>query len=701
MILCLLGQSAGMSLAATGAVDPGKQAGCTNRLADATSPYLLQHAGNPICWYPWGDEAFAAARAQNKPIFLSIGYSSCYWCHFMEEDSFAKQDVADLLNAGFIAIKVDREELPAVDLLYRNVLLSMTGSAGWPMSLFLTPEGKPFVGASTIRHDRFISILKEIGNGWRENPARFLAEAEEEHRSSREMFALDEKSGPVQADALLALRREAVVRYDQFHGGFGSGTKFPNPHLLLTLLRVQRRSGDPVELSAAINGTLAAMVRGGIHDLLGGGFHRYTVDRAWNIPHFEKMLYDNAGLAELYLAAFQATGKEDYAFVARRTLDWLLREMTDSAGGFYSSMDAGEYGREGEFYVWREQELRQLLDGDELAHLRGLMLFSSPGNFEQGINVLRVSPGKSLPREDQDPLYGKLRDKLLTARATREPPRLDDKILTAWNGLTVAALARGARVLSEPRYLLAAQRSAHFIRSRMTLGDGRLMRSWRQGKLGGRAVLNDYAYLIHGLLELYQADFDPQWFDWAVRLQKIQDQDFLDADVGGYFFDDGRDQALLKRLKEYDDQMLPSGNGMAALNLLRLADFTYEPGYRMQAERLLGDAAGRLMRWPMAHGQLLAAVDALLDKGKEVAIVGGRRQQGTGKLLEVINRRYLPNVVVAYSEGGEPPAGLNLLRHKDVAELPTAYVCEQGLCRLPVTEPEPLLRQLESFVPLP
>lgn len=670
-----------------------------NRLIHEKSPYLLQHAHNPIWWRPWGEEALAAAKQENKPIFLSIGYSTCYWCHFMEKDSFEKQDVADLLNEHFIAIKVDREERPDVDDIYMTALVAMTGAGGWPMSMFLTPDGRPFFGASTIPHDNFISVLQQIAQVWKTEESKIRTSGDQVAaalagylRPSASNLAVDES---VFRTALNQLKDQ----YDDRYAGFGGGNKFPRPHLLSALLRIHRRSGDSSALKMATE-TLNAMSRGGIHDLLAGGFHRYSVDAAWDVPHFEKMLYDNAGLAITYLEAHQSTGETEFANVARRTLDWALAEMTHPDGGFYSAQDAGDFGEEGDFYAWTQEEIRRILTAEEYQLIEKVFQITKHGNFEGGRNVFHVPDEMAIPGL-ADPLYASAHAKLSAARSKRPRPRLDDKVLADWNGLMIAAMSRGHQALGDEKYLKAAQKAAAFIRSRMTDNQGRLLHRWRDGDAAHRAMVDDYAFLIHGLLELYQADFDPAWFEWAVSLQAAQDTLFWDDTGGAYFLNDAQDPTLIIRSKDYEDMALPSGNSIAALNLLRLAALSATPSYRDRATRVLRAASGMLHSSPIAAPQMLIALDYAVDRSREIAIVGAWKNPKTRAMLAAIRRPFLPNKVVAFADVKKPVNAITLLKGKPSSgDGPTAYACENGICQLPTEDPDELVRQASEARPL-
>jgi len=669
-----------------------------NRLSNEKSPYLLQHADNPIWWYPWGELALETAKRENKPIFLSIGYSTCYWCHFMEKDSFEKDDVAEILNKYFIAIKVDREERPDVDQIYMTSLIAMRGSGGWPMSLFLTPEGEPFYGASTIPHDDFIHVLNDIAETWKRDRIKI------EDSGKRVSFVLKQylmptsQASDIRDSAFHNFFKVASDNFDETYAGFGAGTKFPRPHVLRFLLKYHRRSGQIKSLEM-VNKTLKSMARGGIHDIISGGFHRYSVDSRWEIPHFEKMLYDNAGMVLALLDAYQVTDDKEFAAVAANVLDWVRKEMTHKEGGFSSAQDAGDYNEEGYYYAWGYNELKKILTGEEFEYVKSKLSVTEYGNFDDNRNVFYISSRAHLPFNDN--IFKSVREKLLKGRATRKNPRLDDKIITAWNGFMISAFARGYRVLGDETYLKEAEKAVLFIKQHLTNKDGGLMRHYSDGKASKNATLNDYAFLIDGLIELYQADFNPDWIDWAIDLQKIQDEKFIDNLNGGYFFDDGKDKTLISRMKDYDDQAMPSGNSMSALNLLRLAAFTYNPDYRKRAKKLLMSISGLVEKSPFNYPQMLSAMDFYLDSSKEIAIVGERDDPDIKEMIKVLSKRYLPNVILATAPPNTTGGNLKLVTNKtSIGDKPTAYVCEQGLCLLPTTEIKTLIKQADKYISL-
>ena len=594
-----------------------------NRLAKEKSPYLLQHKGNPVDWYPWGEEAFKAAREQNKPIFLSIGYSTCYWCHMMEKDSFELPEVADALNRDFISIKVDREEHPDVDRIYMEAVIGMTGHGGWPMSVFLTPDLKPFFGATFFWRAQFVDLLSRISQAWKTEPEKVRGAGDQifAHLSRKEPVA---GQGTIQTELLREAFRELQQGFDPTHGGFGPAPKFPHSMGISLLLRIHRRTGNKEALEMATK-SLDGMAEGGIYDRIGGGFHRYATREDWNEPHYEKMLYDNALLAVTYLEAFQITQKGRYAEVVRQTFDYILREMTDPDGGFWSAQDAGEVGKEGDYYRLNEEE-----------------------------------------------------------RAKHEPPHKDDKVLTSWNGLMIAALAKGYRVLGDERYLAAAQRAANFIRKNLYKND-KLLRRYRDGDARYHGTLDDYAFLIHGLLALYESDFDRAWLNWAIELQKQQDNDFRD-ESGGCFFTAPDEKQLIVRGKETNDGATPSGNSIAALNLLRLHGLTYERKYLERADRLFGFLAGFLAKYPAGYAQALIAADYRLDRSKEVVVVGKVNDPKLKEAVGKIYQMFLPSKVLISGEVSGKPM---------INNQTTFYICENQTCKLPTTDWEKAKELLE------
>ncbi|HKX30923.1 MAG TPA: thioredoxin domain-containing protein [Blastocatellia bacterium] len=681
----------------------------TNRLIDETSPYLLQHAHNPVDWYPWSEEALERARREDRPILLSIGYSACHWCHVMEHESFENDSIAAIMNENFVNIKVDREERPDLDAIYMNAVQMMTRSGGWPMTVFLTPDGRPFYGGTYFppddRYGRpgFPRLLVAIAEAYRER----RDEIEESARGLlTELKKLDHAVPQPGALAPEMLDQAAAVllqQLDPVHGGFGGQPKFPPSMTLTFLLRQHHRTQDPAVLEA-VELTLKKMAKGGMYDQLGGGFHRYSVDERWLVPHFEKMLYDNALLSRIYLDAFLATGDEFYRRIATETLDYVRREMTDPSGGFYSTQDADSEGEEGKFFVWTPQELEALL-GAEDARLFGRYYdVSAMGNFE-GHSILHV--------DDEPEVIAKLmkveparlaealergRRILFEAREKRIKPGRDEKMLTAWNGLMLRSFAEAARALDRPDYLETAVKNAEFLLTHLQR-EGRLLRTHRDGQSKLNAYLEDYSYLIDGLLALYEATFDRRWFAEADRLTGIMLDQFWDAERGGFFFTSEDHEQLITRAKDFFDNAVPAGNSVAAQVLIRLSLFTGEARYRESAEVLFKLMRTAMTRMPSAFGHLLSALDLALAAPHEIAIIGHPEAPETRALIDAVFNRYLPNRVVALAVPGDDQAAgrIKLLENRQqVGGRATAYVCHNFHCQLPVNDPQGLIAQLAS-----
>jgi hypothetical protein len=665
-----------------------------NRLGAEKSPYLLQHRDNPVWWYAWGPEAFAAAAARDCPVFLSIGYSTCHWCHVMERQSFEDPSVAAVLNHGFIAIKLDREERPEIDAIYMEVTQALTGHGGWPMSVWLTPEGRPFFAGTYFPRDAFVDLLQRIGEAWRtrrgeiEAQGRALAEAVRERAGSGPAGALDD-------GVLRGFLDGWRGRFDPRHGGTRGAPKFPHAWDLQLLLRVHRRGGDPFALEV-VTKTLDGMARGGIYDHLGGGFARYSVDEAWFAPHFEKMLYDQASLATAYTEAWQVTGRREYELVAREILDYLLRDLASPGGGFCSAEDADSEGVEGKFYVWTWDELAALLPEEDFRAVVEAFGVARHGNWEHGANILHLAPGQE--RATRPPRLAAAMARLFEARARRVRPHLDDKVLADWNGLAIAALARAGRAFGEPRFVAAAQRAARFVLESMRRLDGALWHRWRDGEAGIPGLLDDHAFVVHGLVELYQADFDPAWLDAAEALQARQDALFRDGD--DYLVHDGGDPLVIARRVEPLDNVVPSGRSVTALNLLRLGDLAARPERREQGLALLAASPAAVRRAPGAFAVLLQALDYALDRGRQVAIAGALDAGDTRAMLAALTGGFRPNQVIAAGPGGAG-ARPGLLDGRTAREgRATAFVCEAGACQAPTTDPAEAARAAAGFAPL-
>lgn len=662
-----------------------------NRLASEKSPYLLQHKDNPVHWYTWGEEAFAAARREKKPIFLSIGYATCHWCHVMEHESFEQADVAAALNSSFISIKIDREERPDVDQIYMEAVVGLTGSGGWPLTVFLTPDLKPFFGGTYFPKPQFMHLLEVLRTTWQQDAQKILSAGEQIAESLR-ASGEDSVAAPLDESnlrgAFEALRRS----YDPENGSFGGAPKFPRSMSLSLLMRLKPRIGGN-EAAAMCAHTLRRMAEGGIYDHLGGGFARYATDEKWLVPHFEKMLYDNALLAVTYLEAHQSTGEAFYADVARDILDYVIRDMMAPHGGFYSAEDADSEGVEGKFYVWSATELRNTLSASEYSAFSPLFGITDEGNFEHGNNILHIARGRTW-EEKRQPLVQSAMQKLFEVRRQRVHPLKDDKQLAAWNGLMIAAMAKGHRVLefgaveggqNNKRYLTAAQQAADFVQSQL-YKEGRLLRRYRDGESRYEADAGDYASMIHGLLTLYQTDFDPRWWNWAVDLQKRFDADFWDDKQAGYFFASAAADGLINRKKDREDGALPSSNSLAALNLLQFFGLSGELAYRDRADKLFAASPALLRQYPSAFCQLLMALDYRLSATKEVALIGARDNPQVRELLASTFKRFAPNQVVACGdETTKSPTGAPLLSGKSTGGKPFAlYLCSNQSCRPPL-----------------
>jgi uncharacterized protein YyaL (SSP411 family) len=669
----------------------------SNRLAGEASPYLLQHAHNPVDWYPWGAEALDRARREDRPILLSIGYAACHWCHVMERESFEDPGTAALMNEHFVSIKVDREERPDLDAIYMDAVQAMTGAGGWPMTVFLTPQGEPFyAGTYFPKEERaglpaFGRVLTALAEVWRDQRDRAVEQAR------RIVGAISARAGGESAEPLAeGILREAFdglrQAFDSEWGGFGGAPKFPQPMTLEFLLRCHLRGYQgALEM---VETTLQRMARGGVFDQVGGGFHRYSTDRYWHVPHFEKMLYDNAQLTRLYARAWQITGRREHRAAATRTGRYLLREMRHPEGGFYSSQDADSDGREGAFFVWDWDDLASTVE-EPIARFLGA---GREGNWE-GTNVLWIrGPAPEDGGPSPEALQAAL-DRLFALREARVRPATDDKVLAAWNGLAISALAEAGRILGQPEFVAAAVRAADFVLTRMRRANGRLLRSWRDGRAGGPGYLDDHANMADACLTLYQTTFDPRFFHEARALADNMVRLFRDGDGGG-FFQTGLDaEALIIRPKELFDNAVPSGNSMAAEVLLRLALLTGEARYQREGASALRAVRDHMGGAPSGFGHALCALDLYLSKAKEVAVVGDPAAADTRALLRVIQGPFRPNAVLAVAGPGDAraPDVVPLLRDRTPLDgRATAYVCEGFACRRPVTDPGELAAQLEG-----
>jgi len=689
-----------------------------NRLGQERSPYLLQHKNNPVDWCAWGEEAFARARAEDKPIFLSIGYSTCHWCHVMAHESFENTDVAAVMNAHFVNIKIDREERPDVDRVYMTFVQATTGSGGWPMSVWLTPDLKPFYGGTyfppTSRWGRpgFVDILREIARVWTAERAKVVQSSDALTAQLRSMEQTPPSSDMPGADALAKTVRQFRESFDARRGGFGQAPKFPRPSELLFLMREHARTGDADSREMALR-TLRAMALGGMRDHIGGGFHRYSVDAEWRVPHFEKMLYDQAQLVLAFAEAGQVSGDRFYTDVAEDTLLYVQREMTDAGGGFYSAEDADSEGREGAFYVWTASEIDAQL-GDDADVFRRRFGVEPDGNAPHdpqqefvGRNLLYVAASvDDLARDthrapaDIVDVLNRARVKLFQARLQRPRPHLDDKILTAWNGLMIAAFARMARVTGSPRFLESARRAAGFMREQMWRADGRtLLRRYRDGLAEIDAYAEDFAYLIFGLLELFQADADPVWLEWAIALQQRQDELFWDEVSGGWFSTTGNDPSVLLRMKEDYDGAEPTASSVSVLNLLTLSHLVEEAAWTDRVERTLKYFGTRLAQIGRGVPMMAAALSAYTATLQQIVLAEG--EPGSADALgRALADEYLPFAIVLRMDASQRPrlaASLPFVAGMTpIGGQSAAYVCHHFACRQPVTTADALHEQLRA-----
>ncbi|HKR14326.1 MAG TPA: thioredoxin domain-containing protein [Pyrinomonadaceae bacterium] len=676
----------------------------TNHLIHETSPYLLQHAHNPVDWYPWGEDAFAKARAENKPVLLSIGYSACHWCHVMAHESFEDEAIAQLMNENFVNIKVDREERPDLDQIYMNAVQMMTHHGGWPMTVFLTPEGVPFYGGTYFPpQDRynmpgFPRVLIGVAETYRDRPQDI---AETGTSLLAELRRLSQGSGsdePIEKELLDAAYVSIIRNYDSTHGGFGGAPKFPPSMTLEFLLRTYARSGNKDALEMVTH-TCRKMADGGMYDQLGGGFHRYSTDARWLVPHFEKMLYDNALLSRLYLHHFQVTRSESSRATVEGILDYVLREMTDAGGGFYSTQDADTEGHEGKFFVWDVEEIRSALGEPAAALFCDYYDVTPGGNFEgknipnvtRPLEAVAVANGVTVDALQES--LARSKQILFDLREKRIKPDRDEKVLTAWNGLMLASFAEAGIVLNRKDYTEAARGNAEFVLSSLRR-DGFLLRTWKSGVAKFNAYLEDYAFLIEGLVTLFETTGESRWLTEALPLTDRMIEEFWDEENGGFFFTGKSHENLIVRSKDYFDNATPSGNSVAANVLLRLAVLTDNERYRNLAIAVFREVGDTARRYPSGFGYLLSAVDFLLSTPKEVAIVG-KDAADIEPLLGETWRRYLPNKVVA--PGFESDlAPIPLLKDRPLLEgQATAYVCENYTCQQPVTNPADLAGQLQ------
>ncbi len=690
---------------------PGK-----NRLALEKSPYLLQHAGNPVDWYPWGPEAFEKAKREDKPIFLSIGYSTCHWCHVMEHESFEDPDVSALMNDSFVNVKVDREERPDIDAVYMTVCQMMTGSGGWPLTVIMTPEAKPFFSATyiprTARYGRagMVELIPQIVSAWR-NRRREIEDASvritgEIRRSSGREAANDDPG----VDLLERAYAELAGRFDEVHGGFGHAPKFPTPHNLLFLLRYWKRTGERRAIEM-VEKTLDEMAAGGIWDHVGFGFHRYSTDEKWFAPHFEKMLYDQALLAMAYTECFLATGNSRHRRTAERIFEYVLRDMRDPSGAFYSAEDADSEGIEGKFYLWTRDELERLLDNEDLDLVSDVYGVEPSGNFGNevsGANILRLRRPLDAVARQLAVDEGALRDRLdriktflFDARQARVRPHRDDKVLTDWNGLMIAALAKAACAFDEPSYAGAAAEAVAFLFGVMRPGEGVLHHRYRDGEAAVAGNLDDYTFLVWGLIELYEATFESKFLGNAAALTSEMIARFADPAAGGFYFTPEDGERLIVRTKDLYDGAVPSGNSAAAFNLMRLARLTGESRFEEEAAKTGRAFHPELSRAPSAFTFFMSALELGAGPSSEVVIVGEPDAADTRAMIGAIRSAYFPGVVVLLKSSGRQDPGISRIapftaQHSWIDGRPAAYVCRNHACRTPTTDVGEMLRILGS-----
>jgi uncharacterized protein YyaL (SSP411 family) len=664
-----------------------------NHLAGESSPYLLQHAHNPVDWYPWCQEAFERARREDKPVFLSIGYSACHWCHVMERESFTDPQTAELLNAGFISIKVDREERPDLDAIYMQAVTAMTGRGGWPLSTWLTPDGAPFYGGTYFPPSprygmpSFRQVLQTLATAWNDRRADIHQTA------ARLLEHLGREESGAQADTITQqqLLTDATAglhaSFDPAYGGWGEAPKFPQP-LVLDFLLARQAASPLAQVQAGIELTLEAMAAGGIYDHLGGGFHRYSTDESWLVPHFEKMLYDNAQLARCYLHAWQLSGNPRYREVAEETLDYLLRQMSHPGGGFFSAEDADSEGREGAFYVWTLEQIREILTADEARLFADRYGVTAQGNFE-GANILHrvVGTGGSI---EEDASLAAVRAKLLEARGRRPHPARDEKILAGWNGLALAALAEAARALGSERYREAAMRAGEFIVGELARSRDRLAHVWKNGHARGNGFLEDYACVIEGLIALYQTTFVERWFAAARDLTDAMIEHFH-RPAGGFYDTSDDHETLVVRPRSLQDSPTPSGNSLAAAVLLKMAAYTGDDRYSSLAYETLAATPELIQRAPVMFGQWLSAFDLSQSGITEVAVVGDPAAPQTGALLAVAAASFRSTVITAARPAGTH-SRVPILQDREpgLGAVATAWVCRNSTCLAPTTDPEEL-----------
>ncbi len=679
-----------------------------NRLIFEKSPYLLQHAANPVDWWPWGEEAFAEAKKRDCPVFLSIGYATCHWCHVMEHESFEDEETAKLINEHFIAIKVDREERPDLDEVYMKVTEAMTGSGGWPMTVILTPDKHPFFAGTYFPRDSSTGrpglrqILEAVDQAWGDRRQEIERSARGIVSELNQMLS-NSPGGALDGTVLEKAREQFGLRFDKEKGGFSMRPKFPTPSNLQFLLRHHRRTGDAESL-AMVEKTLGEIRRGGIWDHVGYGIHRYSTDREWLVPHFEKMLYDQAIYAEACLEAYQVTGAEVYALNVRETLSYVLRDLTSEEGGFYSAEDADSEGIEGKFYTWSRAEILSVLGAEDGKWFAERFQISEAGNYHEeasghrsGLNIPHLTSDlDAAERSRLEPL----RKKLWQHRELRIHPQKDDKVLTDWNGLMISAFAKAAQVLDDDAYETAATRAAEFLLSHLSKPDGRLWKRYRQGESGLTAHLEDYAFVIAAMLDLYETDFNPRWLEQAITFQKTLDRFFWDAKDGGYFTVAEDSEALIVRAKKLYGGALPSGNSVSIANLSRLYHMTGDPDYSKRCDALIRAFSGEIVEQPFAYPETLCSLDLVFGPAQEVVIVGERNQSDTQVMLKALRRDFRPHMSVLLRSADTASILAKLApfteAQKRIDGKATAYVCRDFSCLAPVTEVTKMIDALKA-----
>ncbi len=678
----------------------------SNHLIHESSPYLLQHVHNPVNWYPWGEEAFAKAKREDKPILLSIGYSTCHWCHVMEEESYSDAEVGKVLNEAFIAIKVDREERPDIDQVYMQAAQMMTGSGGWPLNIIMTPDKRPFFAATYLpKHTRFgriglIELTERVHELWRHDRTKLLQPADQLVAALNRMNAPDAKDTPLETGVTARAYQELLQSFDAVRGGFGGAPKFPSPHKLLFLLRYWHQTGEKKALNM-VEKTLAAMRAGGMYDQIGFGFHRYSTDDHWLLPHFEKMLYDQAMLIIAYAESYQATGKVEYADTAREIIEYVLRDMRSPQGGFYSAEDADSEGEEGKFYVWTEKEMETVLGKEDAAFAASVFGVTTDGNMQDeasgqktGSNVLHLAHP---PVSDENKArLEHIRKKLFAVREKRVHPFRDDKILTDWNGMMIVALAIAGRNLNEPAYTRAARKATDFLLRHLRKKDGRLLHRFREGKAGLEAHLDDYAFLVWGLIELYETDFEVLDLQTAIDLNTEMLKHFR-APQGGLYFTADDAEGLLVRLMDGYDGAIPSGNSVAMMNLVRLARMTGNAELERHAAAITHAFSKEMNRLPSAFTHMMSAFMFAEHRSYEVVLAGNRRSADGKAMLHAIRKRFIPNKVVLWRNNQLAKLVPYTAEQKAIGGKATAYICENFQCNLPVTDPEQALKLLQGL----